>query len=109
MPFGLLTLLLAAGHPNKLRIGLLLLAMAWLNRMLMAVIVGWGVVRDRRSLWLCWLYPVRDLLGFCSWAASFAGRKFSWRGELYVLDAEGRIKPLERSLDFLHEVPQAHD
>ena len=109
VPFGLLTLLLAAGHPNKLRIGLLLLAMAWLNRMLMALIVGWGVVRDRRSLWLCWLYPVRDLLGFCSWAASFAGRKFSWRGELYVLDAEGRIKPLERSLDFLHEVPQAHD
>jgi len=109
VPFGLLGLLLAFDHPHKIRTGVLLFAMAWVNRMLLSVIVGWGILRDRRSLWLCWLYPLRDLLGFGTWAASFAGNTFFWRGELYILDGDGRITPLERSLEFLHEVPQAHD
>ena len=54
-------------------------------------------------------YPVRDLLGFCTWALSFAGNKFFWRGEPYQFGAEGRITPVQRSIDFAPErVPQAH-
>ena len=52
--------------------------------MLLAMIVGWGVLRDPRCLWLCWLYPLRDLLGFCTWAVSFTGNEFFWRGESTV-------------------------
>ena len=76
---------------------------------LVCAVVGWGVIRDRRCLKLCWLYPVRDLLGFCTWALSFAGNKFFWRGEPYQFGAEGRITPVQRSIDFAPErVAQAH-
>jgi ceramide glucosyltransferase len=110
VPFGLLALLLSLGHEHRIHAGEALFAMAWLNRTLLAVVVGWGVVRDPRSLWLCWLYPLRDLLGFCTWVASFTGNKFVWRGEPYEFGQEGRITPVQRSLDFLSDrVPQAHD
>ena len=110
VPFGLLALLLAIGHPHKIYLALALLALAWLNRMLLAVMVGWGILRDPRSLSLCWLYPVRDLLGFCTWMASFAGNRFLWRGEPYRFGEEGRITPVQRSLEFIRDrVPQAHD
>jgi ceramide glucosyltransferase len=110
VPFGLLALLLGLGHEHGIHAGEALFAMAWLNRMLLAIVVGWGVLRDPRSLWLCWLYPLRDLLGFCTWVASFIGNKFLWRGEPYEFGQEGRITPVQRSLDFLSDrVPQAHD
>jgi len=110
VPFGLLALLLGLGHEHRIHAGEALFAIAWLNRMLLAVVVGWGILRDPRSLWLCWLYPLRDLLGFCTWVASFTGNKFLWRGEPYQFGQEGRITPVQRSLDFLSDrVPQAHD
>ena len=110
VPFGLLALLLGLGHEHRIHAGEALFAIAWLNRMLLAVVVGWGILRDPRSLWLCWLYPLRDLLGFCTWVASFTGNKFLWRGEPYQFGPEGRITPVQRSLDFLSDrVPQAHD
>ena len=110
VPFGLLALLLGLGHEHRIHAGVALLAMAWLNRMLLAVVVGWGILRDPRCLWLCWLYPLRDLLGFCTWVASFIGNKFLWRGEPYEFGQDGRITPVQRALDFLGEhVPQAHD
>jgi ceramide glucosyltransferase len=110
VPFGLLALLLGLGHEHRIHAGEALFVIAWLNRMLLAVVVGWGILRDPRSLWLCWLYPLRDLLGFCTWVASFTGNKFLWRGEPYQFGQEGRITPVQRSLDFLSDrVPQAHD
>ncbi|MGA2904053.1 MAG: hypothetical protein ABSD98_09495 [Candidatus Korobacteraceae bacterium] len=110
VPFGLLALLLGLGHQQRIHAAVALLAMAWLNRMLLAVVVGWGILRDPRCLSLCWLYPLRDLLGFCTWVASFTGNKFFWRGEPYEFGQDGRIRPVQRSLDFLGErLPQAHD
>lgn len=116
VPYGVLALLLAFAHrhqvphPRGVHLALSLFAMAWLNRMLLAVIVGWGIIRDRRCLWLCWLYPLRDMLGFCAWAASYTGNRFFWRGELYQFGEGGRITPVQRSLEFLRDrVPQAHD
>ncbi|HUI82602.1 MAG TPA: bacteriohopanetetrol glucosamine biosynthesis glycosyltransferase HpnI [Candidatus Binatia bacterium] len=109
VPFGLLALLLGLGHP-QMHAGLELFLMSWLNRMLLAVVVGWAILRDRRALWLCWLYPLRDLLGFCTWAASFSGSRFFWRGELYQFGDEGRILPVHRSIEFIRDrLPQAHD
>ena len=63
-----------------------------------AIAVGWGVIRDRRALGLCWIYPLRDLLGFFVWVASYlCGREFNWRGEKYRFTAAGRFVPLSRS------------
>jgi hypothetical protein len=45
------------------------------------------------------LYPVRDLLGFAVWAASYlGGNTFNWRGELYRFTPGGRIVAASRDL-----------
>jgi ceramide glucosyltransferase len=95
VPFGILALITftALGH---WRWGLACLAVAWLNRMLQSLVVGWGVVRDPRAVWLCWLYPVRDLTGFFTWLASFTSRNFYWRGEMYRFGQGGRIQATQR-------------
>lgn len=92
MPFGILGVLagLAAGHPW---LGLALLGAALANRMLQALAVGWGVVRDPESARFFWLYPARDLLGFFLWCYSFTGSSIEWRGQRYQLQAEGRMVP----------------
>lgn len=95
MPYGLLGLISAAalGWPD---LGLTLLAGAFANRLVQALVVGWGVIGDRRALYLCWLYPLRDFLGFCTWAGSFTSRHFFWRGETYRFGEGGRITPQHR-------------
>jgi ceramide glucosyltransferase len=95
MPFGILALVSAAalGHPYW---GLGLAGVAFLNRLIQSVVVGWGVVCDPRAVYLCWLYPLRDLLGFFIWVASFTSRDFYWRGERYTFGKRGRITPRDR-------------
>ena len=110
VPFGLLAVSLGLGHSNHLRAGLELFLMAWLNRMSLALVVGWGILRDRRSLRLCWLYPLRDLLGFGVWAASFFGKTFFWRGETYQFGDGGRITPEQRPVRLPSDaLPHGHD
>ena len=77
-------------------LGISLLLAAILNRIAQSLIVGWGVVGDRQALRFCWLYPLRDLLGFVVWIASFTGRRFSWRGEIYSFGTGGHITPQQR-------------
>jgi ceramide glucosyltransferase len=36
-----------------------------------------------------WLVPIRDILSFAIWAASFAGRSVIWRGQHLEVDAQG--------------------
>jgi len=95
MPFGVLGLIAGAALHNWL-LGISLFVLASLNRIIQSVIVGWKVARDPRSVWLCWLYPLRDLFGFVAWALSYASREFYWRGETYCFGKGGRIAPLER-------------
>jgi ceramide glucosyltransferase len=90
MPFGL-TGLVAGIFAAMPVVGVGVLAFAVLNRIALALVAGWGVVEDRRSLRQCWLYPIRDLMGFCFWAASFIGTTIVWRGERYRLAAEGKM------------------
>jgi ceramide glucosyltransferase len=90
MPFGLLGLL-AGGALHQWALGTGLFAAAYLNRMIMAIVAGWGVVRDRQTLRLAWLYPLRGLMGFGFWCASYFSRKIEWRGDWYRLEAGGRM------------------
>jgi len=90
MPFGLLGLV-AAGALHHWTLGFGLFAAAYLNRVVMAVASGWGVVRDAQALRLAWLYPLRALMGFVFWCASYAGRDIEWRGDWYRLEQGGRM------------------
>jgi len=90
MPYGILGLAcgLLLGRPV---LALVLLGVAFLNRILEAWIVGWGVVRDRRARNSPWLYPLRDLLGFFVWCASYLSKSSVWRDSNYQLLAGGLI------------------
>jgi ceramide glucosyltransferase len=90
VPFGILGLV-GAAMMGTFEAGVLLFGWSLLNRVLQCVTVGWSVVRDRRALALCWLYPARDLFGFMLWVLSFTGGHFDWRGEKYQFQKGGRI------------------
>jgi ceramide glucosyltransferase len=95
--FGVLGLVAASvlGHPG---LGIALLAWSLLNRIVQSAAVGYGVIGDRGALRLCWLYPLRDLLGFMVWVASYCGgSRFRWRGELYRFTPGGRIISVQRT------------
>ena len=87
-------------------LGFGLLSLAVMNRMVLSIVMGWGVVRDSGSLRFCWLYPVRDLLGFFLWCASFCGTEIVWRDERYELSAGGKMT---RKSDLNHSAPQPPD
>jgi ceramide glucosyltransferase len=96
MPFGVLGFLAAAGLSHW-GVGLFLLGAAFFNRVIQSVAVGWGISGDPRSATFCWLYPVRDLVGFLIWVGSYTSRRFYWRGETYVFSKGGRIIPENRA------------
>jgi ceramide glucosyltransferase len=96
MPFGVLGFVAAAGLGN-MRLAAAFLAIAFLNRVIQSLAVGWGLLRDRRALRLCWLYPLRDFQGFVVWAASYLSRDFYWRGETYRFTSGGRIVAQDRN------------
>jgi ceramide glucosyltransferase len=84
MPYGLLGFAAAAlsGH---WKIGVGLLGAAVLNRLAEAWLVGWTVVRDPKVLSAPWLYPLRDLLGFFVWFASYLNLRYVWRDSRFEL------------------------
>jgi ceramide glucosyltransferase len=97
VPFGVLGLVAAAAL-GCLTLGAALLAWSLLNRIVQCIAVGYRVIGDRRALRLCWLYPLRDFLGFIIWVGSYCGgSSFSWRGELYRFTPGGRIISVVRA------------
>jgi ceramide glucosyltransferase len=72
--------------------GLIVFGASFLNRVILSLATGWGVVRDADSVRYCWLYPLRDLMGFCFWLASYGGSTVVWRGERYRLSFGGKME-----------------
>jgi ceramide glucosyltransferase len=95
MPYGILGLISGAALGQS-GLGIGLFALAFLNRMIQSLVVGWAVPRDWRAVWGCWLYPARDLFGFVAWMLSYTSRKFYWRGEMYRFGHGGKIEALQR-------------
>jgi ceramide glucosyltransferase len=69
-----------------------LLAFSVLGRSLQAWVVGKYVVRKRRTWPTMILFPVRDLMGMLFWALSYTSNRILWRGELYELVEDGRMR-----------------
>jgi ceramide glucosyltransferase len=91
MPYGLLAWGAAAalGHPV---LGLALLGWSVATRLALAIAVGRLVVRDPSWFGLLVLYPLRDLMGFGFWAASYLSSRVLWRGRVYELLPGGKMR-----------------
>jgi ceramide glucosyltransferase len=49
------------------------------------------------------LFPMRDLMGFGFWVASYGSNKILWRGEQYTLEKGGHM----RSAHAAHTITEA--
>src|SRR6201984_1042417 len=90
MPYGILGFA-GGGMTHHLLLGAGLFLFAILNRVVESLVIGWGVVRDPRARNEVWLYPIRDLLGFAVWCASYLSKSAVWRDHRYQLVRGGRI------------------
>ena len=91
LPFGLLGLVAAAvmGHAGW---GLAMLGWSVATRLALSIAVGRLVVQDRSWFGLLVLYPIRDLMGFCFWAASYGSSRILWRGRVFDLLPGGKMR-----------------
>jgi ceramide glucosyltransferase len=91
MPFGLLGL--AGGIlAHRPALGTVLFAWALVIRWTLSFAVGMAVVQDRSWFGLLVLYPIRDLMGFFFWAASYLSNRIVWRGRIFELLPGGRMR-----------------
>ncbi len=95
VPYGLMALGAGVllGHPW---LGAAVLGWEVVNRMTEALVVGWGITRDRECLRRPWMYVLRDLLGFTVWTASYVSRKITWRDGRFELIGDGRVRMRDR-------------
>ena len=89
VPFGLLGFIwgLFSGHPVA---GLLWLLATFTNRWLMAAVVLWAL-EDEEAAKPILIYPLRDLLGFVVWVASYIGSNTRYHGGTYAIGPDGRF------------------
>ncbi len=63
-------------------------------RLLLATVIGRGVLCDRQVLRWLWLVPPRDLFAVLVWLISFAGHTVAWRGDYFYLK-NGKLARLD--------------
>jgi ceramide glucosyltransferase len=100
--FGYVGLLLTFGLPWAI-FAVIFAPLAWWSwttlaaaaalRAAVALKVGVGVVHDSAVRQNLWLVPLRDLVAFGVWFASFADNKVHWRGDVFIL-SDGKIRPV---------------
>jgi ceramide glucosyltransferase len=91
LPYGLLAACVAAALHHPL-LGALLLFWSWASRVALGAMVGRLVVAEPRWVRSALLYPLRDLLGFGYWIASYVSNQVQWRGEVYNLQQDGSMR-----------------
>ena len=91
MPYGLLAAGVALSFHRPL-MGAMLLLWSWASRVALAALVSRTVVEESRWMRSALLYPLRDLLGFAYWAASYVSNQVRWRGEVYDLLQDGFMR-----------------
>jgi len=94
LPFGLLGWAAAAAMGYTWW-GFGLFLWSVVTREALSIAVGGMVVRDPSWLNLLLLYPIRDLMGFGFWAASYMGSRILWRGRIFQLLPGGKMRAAE--------------
>lgn len=87
LPWAIVAVLLSAGAWWSW----IVLAGAGLLRLVLALVVGVGLIHDQTLLRHLWLLPLRDLVALGVWFGSYAGHEVHWRGEVFVLE-DGKIR-----------------
>lgn len=89
-PFGLLALLggILAHHALW---GAALFGFTLLLKILQSIMVGGIVVRSRQAVWQAFLFPLRDLIGFLLWVASYGSNRLQWHGKIFELEPGGTM------------------
>ena len=72
----------------------LVLAAAAILRAAVSIQVGVKVLHDSSIVRRLALVPLRDLIAFWVWFASFAGHQVHWRGDIFILE-DGKIRPVD--------------
>ena len=87
VPLSIMLAVMDSFGPTSLRLLGISLILRW--------VVAWLIsirTRDRQVRhWLPWL-PARDLLSAVTWFVGGVGRQVTWRGETFVLLADGRMR-----------------
>jgi ceramide glucosyltransferase len=98
MPYALLgaSVALIGNHPL---LAALLIAWGMSTRVGLSLLLGRLVVRDPAPVWSALLYPLRDLLGFFYWAASYLSSEIRWRGKVYRLGKNGVMRLQPKQVD----------
>jgi ceramide glucosyltransferase len=65
-------------------------------RLMTGLVVGSGVLDDRKVIRYWYLMPLRDLWGFAVWIAGLSGDTVEWRGQKLRLSADGRVTSHDR-------------
>ena len=91
IPFGILgwAAATALGWPW---LGLALFGWSVAMRLALSIGVGRGVVGDQSWVGLIVLYPIRDLMGFFFWLASYGSNRIVWRARIYELLPGGEMR-----------------
>jgi ceramide glucosyltransferase len=91
VPFGVLVwaMSMALGMPT---LGFAALTWSILSRVALAMAVGGMVVKEKNLARTALLYPLRDLMGFGFWAASYLSNRILWRGEVFELLKDGEMR-----------------
>ena len=91
MPYGLLAAAVALAFHHPFLAALLTLWSVG-SRVALGALVSRMAVAEPRPWRTGLLYPLRDLLGFCYWAASYLSNQVRWRGEVYNLLQDGLMR-----------------
>lgn len=91
VPFGLIAFLggVLAHRPLW---GASLLAFTLLLKIAQSIVVGGMVVHSRQAVRQAILFPLRDLIGFLLWAASYANNELHWHGKIFELEPGGTMR-----------------
>jgi ceramide glucosyltransferase len=94
VPFGILGFLweICADHPLA---GLLWLLGTCINRWIMAAVVLAALEDEERTKPIL-IYPLRDLLGFVVWVASYIGSTMQYHGGAYNIGPDGRFHRVDQ-------------
>jgi ceramide glucosyltransferase len=86
------SVLVVAAAPTML-IGWFLVFMSLTMRIMVMLISGYVVLRDRQVFRNLWLLPVRDFLTPLIWLLSYTGTGIVWRGNKFEV-TDGKLRPV---------------